>query len=188
MNAPAFAGSLREDGPTTQSRTAPLKLAGRCAPQKDGLPRRNELHEELLEIVRTNPDTTGAKVYSVGTDCLIIKDCWRGCVQVQLAWCRIDRVTLCFVLGSDKALSDYSRVFGNDGCPGFTYFGIHESLVHAWEVTQLGGAGYPQNGAHHERRLLCRYAAACARNLRANAAKRTKPHLFPRTKRPRKGK
>ena len=74
------------------------------------MPRRNELHEELLFIVRTNPDTCEAKVYSVGTDCIIIKDCWDGCVQVLLAWCRIDRVTLCFVLGSDKALADYSRV------------------------------------------------------------------------------
>ena len=152
------------------------------------MPRRNELHEELLFIVRTNPDTCEAKVYSVGTDCIIIKDCWDGCVQVLLAWCRIDQVTLCFVLGSDKALADYSRIFGNDGCPGFTYFGIHDSVVHAWEVTQRGGAGYPQNGGHHERRALGRYAAACARNLRAKAAKRTKPHLFPRTKRPRKGK
>jgi len=144
------------------------------------LPRRNELHEELLAIVRTNPDTCEAKVYSVGTDCIIVKDCYDGCVQVLLAWCRIDRVTLCFVLGSDKALSDYSRIFGNDGCPGFTYFGIHDSVVHAWEVTQRGGAGYPQNGGHHERRVLGRYAAACARNLRARAAKRNNGKRRPR--------
>ena len=140
-----FSRSLREDGPTTQSRTARLNLAGRCAPQKAGLPRRNELHDELLFIVRTNPDTCEAKVYSVGTDCIIIKDCYDGCVQVLLAWCRIDEVTLCFVLGSDKALSDYSRIFGNDGCPGFTYFGIHDSVVHAWEVTQRDGHG-PRSG------------------------------------------
>ena len=127
---------------------------------------------------------SGAKVYSVGTDCLIVKDATEKASAVQLAWCRADGVTLCFLIDASKVLGDYTRVFGNDGCPGFTYFGIHRSLLHAWEVTQLGGAGYPDNGAHHERRCLCRYAAACARNQRAKSAKRNSPPL----KRSRRGK
>ena len=126
----------------------------------------------------------GARLYSVGTDCLIVKDATEKASAVQLAWCRADGVTLCFLIDASKALGDYTRVFGNDGCPGFIYFGIHRSLLHAWEVTQLGGAGYPDNGAHHERRCLCRYAAACARNQRAKSAKRNSPPL----KRSRRGK
>ena len=160
--------SLRADERAARSpQLAPppgaCKLAGRQLQRQE----RDRLRA-LVDALPTD-DTT----YAVSDSALIIKGSGAEDTPKQLAWVQTsDQTTICWVIEADVSFASYRVLFGNDPFPAFAYHGIHPTLLAAWQICGVGGAGFVQNGVHHRHRGLIRYTRACARNLEAKQARR----------------
>ena len=136
---------------------------------------RHQLQRQERDRLRALVDAlpTDDTTYAVGHSALIIKGAGAESTPKQLAWVQTSScTTICWVIEADAPFAPYSALFGNDPFPAFVYHGIHPTLLAAWQICGVGGAGFAQNGAHHKDRALIRYTRACARNLEAKQAKR----------------